>query len=216
LPAAVERSTVCVAPAIRPEGTGVVPGVRGDAWMLGMRMGLHARAALILAERERTATPETRDQLEGVRLMIAASAAEIQRLSAALRVPVPATFVPTNPAMENVDFPPFVEAGGNQTAKTLAATYGTDACRLFQMGAYWGHSALVRTVLPGEPNIHGAEIRHYAQLVGLPESLWRPMVERTAGNASGETLATEVDRATAALTTHLRAEDASAARPPRK
>jgi hypothetical protein len=210
LPAAVEHSRVCVASPPGPDAPQPVsPDVLSGAWMLGMRTGLHARAALMVAENERTATPQTRERVAATRRMIDAVAADIAQRAAALRVPPPPSFVPTNVAMENVDFPPFIEGDGNQTAKALTASYGTEACQVFQMGAYWGHSALVRTALPGQANIHAAEIGHYARLLRLPESLWRPLVERTPADATGETLATEVDRATAAVTTHFQAGDRS-------
>ena len=206
LPAAVQSSKQCQAPVARPGGPqGVSPDVLSDAWMLGVRTGLHARAALMVAERERSATPQTREDVAATRRMIDAVAAEIAQRSAALQVPAPPSFVPANVAMENVDFPPFIEGDGNQTAKALTAAYGAAVCQAFQMGAYWGHSALVRTSLPGEPNIHAAEIGHYARLTGLPESLWRPLVDRTPAGATAESLAAEVDRATAAVTTHFRA-----------
>jgi hypothetical protein len=216
LPAAVERSQVCVASASQAEAVDPAPpGVRSDAWMLGMRSGLYARAALMLAEGERTVTPQTRNWLQGVRGLVAGSSAEIDRLSATLQVPRPAPFVPTNPAMENVDFPTFLEGESNQTAKRLTAAYGPDVCRIFQMGAYWGHSALVRTALPGEPNIHAAEIRHYAQLIRLPEPLWQRMVNRTAPDATGATLAADVDTATTGIATYLRSPDPPAGAEPK-
>jgi len=212
---ALENSEVCrVEPADSSSaGRRASPDIRSRAWTLGMQMGLHARAALIVAENAQGASGERASaSLAGQRRAVDGAAAELERLAAALNVPRPAAFTPANPATVNIEFVPFVEGGENNTGRALAVAYGRDACELYKMGTYWGFSVLVRTALPGEPNILAREIGYYARRVEVPESMWRPMVARTPSNASSDALVTEADAATARVTAYLRnAPEAGAA-----
>ncbi len=134
-----------------------------------------------------------------MRTFVEAADAEITRMAAALRLPRPAPFTPTDAVMANTDFRDFVEADAHQTARGLAAGHGPDVCELYKIGAYWGHSWLVRAALPGERNIYAVEIGYYARRLGLPEPLWAPMIARTAAAArpsdlyaDGQTLTTQL------------------------
>jgi hypothetical protein len=205
LPAAVKNSRLC-----RADGNPSVPrhrfspDNRAAAWMLGTRMGLFTRANLLARDTARPpGDPQSREWVAAQRRFADGTAADVERLSAALNVPRPPVFTPVNQATINIEFVPFVEGADNSTGRALAVGYGSDACELYKMGAYWGFSMWVRTALPGEPNIYAREINYYARRLGLPESLWRPLIARTPANASGPTLAAEVDAATDSVTAHL-------------
>ena len=204
---ALENSEVCrVGQADSTSAGGrASPDIRSRAWTLGVQMGLHARASLIVAENAQAASGERAEaSLAGQRRAVDGAAAELERQAAALNVPRPEAFTPANPATVTIEFVPFVEGGGNNTGRALATAYGRDACELYKMGAYWGFWILVRPALPGEPNIFGREIGYYARRVEVPESVWQPMVARTPSNASSDALVTEADAATARVTAFLR------------
>ena len=203
---AVKNSQLC-----RADGDPSVPGDRlspdnrAAAWMLGTRMGLFTRANLL--DRDTGRPPgdlQSREWLAAQRRFAEGIAADVERLSAMLNVPRPAAFAPVNQATINIEFVPFVEGAGNATGRALAVAYGSGACELYKMGAYWGFSMWTRTALPGEANVYALEIHYYARRLALPESLWRPMIARTPANASGKTLAAEVDAATDRVTAYLR------------
>ena len=204
---ALESSEVCLAEPTGANG-GVrraSPEIRSRAWILGVQMGLHARAALVVAENAQTASGERSSAaLAAQRRAVDGAAAELERLAADLNVPRPAAFTPANPATVIIEFVPFVEGPDNNTGGALASGYGRDACELYKMGEYWGFSVLVRAALPGEPNIFAREIGYYARRVEVPESIWQPMVARTPSNASSDALATEADAATGRVTAYLR------------
>jgi hypothetical protein len=69
--------------------------------------------------------------------------------------------------------------------------------------------------LPGERNVMAVEITYYARRLQIPESLWRPMVERTPADASREALAAGADAATERVTSYLRNPASLADVPPR-
>lgn len=219
LSAAVQTSHVCDPAPRQPGGPPRAgsPEVLALAWNLGVRMGLHARAAQMLADRTSAAADaQGGERLAATRRMVDDSAAALERLSAALNVPRPAAFAPASEATVNIDFVPFVEGESNQTGRALAAMYGPRACEVYKMGAYWGHSVLVRTALPGAPNIYSREIDHHARRAGLPESLWQPMIARTPANADGSALAAEADAATMRVMNHLGSTSEPAGAPPQK
>jgi len=215
LPEAVKNSQLC-----RADGDPAIPGDRfspdnrAAVWMLGTRMGLFTRANLLVGDTARpTDDRQSQEWLAAQRRFADGTAAVVERLSAALNVPRPAVFAPVNQVTINIEFVPFVEGAGNATGRALAVAYGNGACELYKMGAYWGFSMWVRTALPGEPNIYAREITYYARRLVLPESLWRPMIARTPSNASGQTLAAEVDAATDRVTAYLQNSAATGAAP---
>jgi hypothetical protein len=180
--------------------------------MLGTRMGLFSRASLLPRETARSADDaRSREWLAAQRRFAADTAAAVERLAMELGVPQPAVFAPLNQATVNIEFVTFVEGADNATGRALAMAYGADACELYKMGAYWGFSMWVRTALPGEPNIYALEINHYAHRLALPDSVWRPMIDRTPSGASGEALAADVDAATDRMAAYLRGAPAAGA-----
>ena len=198
-PSAVQNSEVCGAATSEANAASARAEtvVRARAWALGVQTGIHARAALILADRDDGPAKER------ARESVAARRRFVEDLAATLKVPSPGVFTPQNPTTANIDFLPFVEGATNQTGRSLATTYGRDACELYKMGAYWGFSTLVRAALPGEPNIMAVEITYYARRLEIPEALWRPMVDPTPADATGDTLATEADAATDRIIRYL-------------
>jgi hypothetical protein len=211
LPAALQSSEVCggQAEAANADTRRAPEVVRARAWALGVQTGIHARAALILADRDEGPAKEL------ARESVAARRRFVDDIAAALKVPGPGRFTPDNPTTANIDFVPFIEGPGNQTGRALATAYGRDACELYKMGAYWGFSTLVRAALPGEPNIMAVEIIYYARRLEIPEALWRPMVDPTPADASGEALATEADAATDRMIRYLQTAAAADAPPAR-
>jgi len=212
---ALENSEVCrVEPAdSNSADRRASPDIRSRAWALGVQMGLHARAALIVAENTQASGERASASLAGQRRAVAGVAAELERLAAALNVPGPGAFTPANPTTVLIEFVPFVEGNENNTGKALATAYGRDACELYKMGAYWGFSVLMRAMVPGEVNVFDGEIAYYARRLEIPESIWRPMVARTPSNATSDALITEGDAATARVTAHLRNDAETGAAP---
>jgi len=213
---ALENSEVCrVEPAdSNSAGRRAPPDIRSRAWALGVQMGLHARAALIVAENTQASSSErAKASVEGQRRAVAGVAAELERLAGALNVPRPAAFAPANPTTVLIEFVPFVEGNENNTGRALATAYGRDACELYKMGAYWGFSVLMRAMVPGEVNVFDGEIAYYARRLEVPESIWRPMVARTPSNATSDALITEGDAATAQVTAYLRNDSETGAAP---
>jgi hypothetical protein len=211
LSSALQSSEVCGAAGgdANAASAGASTVVRARAWALGVQMGIHTRAALILADRD-DGPPKER-----ARESVAARRRWVEEIADALKVPSPGVFTPQNPTTTNIDFVPFVEGATNQTGRALATSYGRDACELYKMGAYWGFSTLVRAALPGEANIMAVEITYYARRLEIPETLWRPMVDPTPADASGDALATEADAATDRIIRYLQTTPAGDGPPAR-
>jgi hypothetical protein len=213
---AVQRSQVCAVPPGDSAAAGprASPDVLAAAWDLGVRMGLHARVAQMIADGNKAAgDAQPPEWFAARRRIVEGSAAVLARMSAALKVPTPAPFTPAREATVNIEFVPFVEGETNQTGRALAAMYGATACELYQTGAYWGHSVMVRTALPGEPSIYSREIEYHARRAGLRESLWAPLIAPTAANADGSSLAAEADAATVRIANELRGTGEPASAP---
>jgi hypothetical protein len=158
--------------------------------MLGLRVGRDAQA-----RQSRTVAPE----------VLAASAGGVRQVASLLGVPTPAAFEPRNVVLANTEFLSFVERDASETAHGLAVAYSPQACLAYKLGSLWGYALLPRVALPGEPSIFAVEIRYYAPQIGLPEEVWRPMIERTPGEATGDQINAQSTRLTEAVTNHLRA-----------
>jgi hypothetical protein len=218
LPAALQRSQVCRAVSRNPNGVSglATADVRALAWLLGVRMGHHARSALIVGTSAGAGDERARESFTAQQRMVDNAAAERDRLASVLKVPPPAPFTPANQATVNIEFVPFVENDDNRTARALTTDYGSEACELYKMGAYWGFSLLVRAALPGEPNIYAREIAYYARRLEVPQSLWQPMVSRTPADAAGEALATDADAATRRVAAYLQSSSTNGLATPPK
>lgn len=124
--------------------------------------------------------------------------------AARLAVPSPEAFTPVQIANANIEFVAFVERGGAaETARQLAAAHSPRACELFKLGAVWGYSEMVRPILPGERAVFGTEIRHYGRRAGVPESVWSPMLQVTAVDATREDIIESTQAATDTVTKYL-------------
>jgi hypothetical protein len=163
---------------------------RVGAWLLGLKIGRDAQA-----RQSSTVTPA----------VLAASAAGIEQLAATLRVPPPGAFVPRQIVQSNTEFVSFIEADAHGTAHRLAVGYSAQDCYLYKFAAFWGYSSLVRFVLPGQGSIYAAEIDHYASRAGVPEALWRPMVEPTPENASAAQINAQSTQLTDSVNKYLAA-----------
>jgi len=189
----VTDSTTCAPPAAgtapQPTPTLSDADVSAGSWWLGLGFGRDA------VFRQYAGSPrELLDQL------VAARASLAGRLS----VPPPEVFTPEQIANANIEFVAFVEQGGaSETARRLAGAYSPRACELFKLGALWGYSEIVRPALPGERAVFGMEIRHHATRAGVPEPLWRPMLQRTPADAKREDIIAATETLTKDLTTYL-------------
>jgi hypothetical protein len=189
----VTESTSC-SPAVadtrpHPSPTLSDADVSAGSWWLGLGFGRDA------VFRQYAESPrELLDQL------VAARASLAGRLSVSL----PDPFTPEQIANANIEFVAFVEQGGAaETARQLAAAYSPRACELFKLGALWGYSEIVRPALPGERAVFGMEIRHHATRAGVPEPLWRPMLQPTAADAKREEIIAATESLTKNVTTYL-------------
>ena len=142
---------------------------RVGSWFLGVRVGRDAQA-------RQSTTVDAK--------VLDASAAGVQQVAGLLGTPAPGLFVPQQKPLASTEFVAFIEGDQQGTAHQLAVAYAPLACQVYKLGALWGYSTLTRFALPGERSIFGVEIRHYARKVGLPETLWRPMIERTRRDAT--------------------------------
>ena len=189
----VTESTSCATAGTetrpQPPATLSDADVSAGAWWLGLGFGRDA------VFRQYAGSPrELLDQL------VAARAALAGRLS----VPPPEPFTPAQIANANTEFVAFIEQGSaTETARQLAATYSARACELFKLGALWGYSEIVRPALPGERAVFGMEIRHHATRAGVPEPLWRPMLQPTPTDAKREDIIAATEILTKNVTTYL-------------
>ena len=205
LPNAVRDSTACNV----PQSDGHPP--RGDAtrdadaaaWLLGVKAGMHQQMSQSLAASSPQANP-------GLQQTLSQTGQEIDRLASFLNVPRPVSYTPRNNLDANTEFMTAVEADPDGTARAIAVTHAEDACHVYKLGAYWGYAMMIRIALPGERSAFAIEIEHHASKAGLPHALWRPVVDRTASNATAEELLAESIQITDAITAHLRTGEASA------
>jgi hypothetical protein len=185
LSSATSQSVTCVVQPDAQKPTTADPretaAARSGAWILGLALGRDA------VFRQYTAADSP---------ALAQLAAAIEESAVHLGVPAPVSFVPEQIANANREFVAFVEADGRGTAHQLAVKHTPQACQVYKLGAVWGYSEVVRSALPGERAVFALEISHYAQRAGLPDSLWRPMMDPTPSEATTD----ELQAATAALT----------------
>ncbi len=182
------HSTACtVGPGERSRETHS-PEAAVAAWALGLSLG---RDAMV-----RQLTSVSPD-------LLAASASAIGQLAGGLGVRPPPVFAPRRIANAHREFVSFIETDASQTAHQLAAKYSPRACQLYKLGSVWGYSTMLRPVLPGEAAVFAVEINYYARQVGLPESLWEPMIERTPRDADRDRLVAETNTLTDGVTSRL-------------
>jgi hypothetical protein len=191
LSSATQQSTACeVRPGERPGAPSTLSpsDARVGSWMLGLRVGQDAQA-----RQSRTVAPT----------VLAASATGVRQVASLLRVPTPGVFEPHNLVLANTEFLSFVEGDGSGTAHGLAVAYSPQACLAYKLGSLWGYALLSRFALPGEASIFAVEIRYYAPQIGLPEEVWRPMIEPTPREATADQINSQSTRLTEAVTRHL-------------
>jgi len=190
---AVTESTSCspVVADTRPQPPPTLSDadVSAGSWWLGLGFGRDA------VFRQYAGSPrELLDQLTAARA----------ELAGRLAVHPPEPFTPEQIANANIEFVAFVEQGrAAETARQLAAAYSPRACELFKLGALWGYSEIMRPALPGERAVFGMEIRHHATRAGVPEPLWRPMLEPTPADAKREEIIAATENLTKNVTTYL-------------
>lgn len=184
------ESTTCVVleqeqlPA-RPEAA--APTTLTGSWLLGVGLGRDAVIRQVISSRE----------------FLDRSGSSVRQLALALGAPVPSLFVPRQLANANREFVSFVEADDRGTAHALAVKYSPRACQLYKLGAVWGYSEMVRPSLRGERAVFALEINHYARQVGLPEPLWKPMLDPTPGEAANDEVIAQTEALTNNVTSHL-------------
>ena len=173
-----------------PEASPLPPADgRVASWFLGIRVGQDAQARQSSA----TAAETLRE-----------SAASIGQLADLLKTARPEPFVANHIALANTEFTAFVENDATATAHHLAVNYGSLACHGYKIGAFWGYAMRPRFAFPGQRSIYAVEIRYHAKLGGIPESVWRPMIEATPRDATTDQIRTQTASVTEALTAFLR------------
>jgi len=155
----------------RPLGGLTAADVRVASWYLGVSFGRDAEA-----RQSGAVTPA----------VLAASIGRVIEIARMLGIPAPGMFVPEQKLLANSEFVSFVETDAQATAHRMAVEHSPEACFVYKLGTFWGYSTLTRMSLPGERPPFGAELHHYAKLIDLPESLWRPMIDRTPSATSAE------------------------------
>jgi hypothetical protein len=142
------------------------------AWMLGAREGAHAGWLKQLTDGEVVREASGMEEwLTLSRKQAASASTSADRMATTLGVQRPAVFAPPH-GREAIDaFQAWVEAADQPTARGLAATYAPWVCHLYKLGTYWGFSMLYRTAARNHANVFDGEIRHYADLVSLPQNL---------------------------------------------
>jgi hypothetical protein len=148
----------------RPASALTAEDARVAAWYMGTAFGRDAEA------RQSTAVTPA---------VLAASIGRVNEIARMLGTPPPGVFMPEQKLLANTEFVSFVETDAQATAHGIAVAHSPEACFVYKLGTLWGYSTLTRMSLPGERSVFGLELRHYARLIDLPESLWRPMIDRT-------------------------------------
>jgi hypothetical protein len=189
---AVTRSTNCVVaageePPQRPAGV-TEQQAGGGAWSMGLRVGWEAQAL-----QSSTVRPDTLRELRET----------IGKFATLLAVPTPRSFMPVNVAEANTELVTFVEQDADGTAHRLAVTYSPNACRLYKLGVLWGTSGITRAYIPGEVPSYAGEIGYYAREIGLPETVWRPLTQPSAPDATMQAISEESQALTATMTKYL-------------
>jgi hypothetical protein len=182
---ATSQSVTCVVQPDEQKEAATIPRdaatARVGAWTLGLSFGRDA----VFRQYIPADSPE-----------LAELAASIEEIAGRLEVAAPRSFVPEQIANAIREFAAFVEADGQGTAHELAVKYTPQACQVYKLGALWGYSEVVRSMIPGEHAVFAVEINHYAPRAALPDALWRPMLAPTPRQATTE----ELQAASAALT----------------
>ena len=178
LPRSVSNSTNCE--RTTPDAAA---SPRAEAFALGIAVG---RDAIV---RQYSTDPQ----------MNAALASRVENFARGLEVTTPEPFVPVQLANANREFVDWLEADGRMTARQIAERYSSETCHSYKLGSVWGYTEMVKMSLPAERAVFGVEIRHYAQRAGVPENLWRPMVEPLSAAAGSP----ELDAAVSGLTTGI-------------
>jgi hypothetical protein len=187
LPPVISRSTICAeqpAGAVAPRN----PAALADAWSLGLAFGREA----ILRQQEIFTNPQALAELR----------ADVEQSADKIGVPPPETFVPRQIANAHREFVAFLEGDSRQTARALAKGDSSRACHLYKLGAAWSYSEVALLILPNERNVLALEIHHYARQAGLPDELWRPMIEPQPSVSRAEVLA-RTQALTLNMTRHL-------------
>jgi hypothetical protein len=156
--------------------------------MLGLGAGRHA-----VARNAEQPDPRTVAQLEEVG----------RQLAEMLEVPPPDPFVPGRTGNAFREFAAFLESAERPTTRGLASRHTPATCELYKLAAFWGYDSVVRTVLAGDRGPFGAEIRHHARALSLPEPLWLPMTQPVPAGRTPEQIAEENLAVTRAVMAHL-------------
>jgi hypothetical protein len=191
---ATAQSKSCI---VQPEETAGASGIlqgqnatdlQTRAWLLGLGLG---RDAVI-----RQYTPPESQGLAEFKTIL-------DQVAGDLGVPAPGVFVPEYIANANTEFVVFVETDNQGTAHRLAVNYAPRVCQIYKLGALWGYSSVVRGALAGERAVFSLEIQHYARETGVPDPLWRPMLERTPAEATPSELQSDTASLTEGVTKYF-------------
>ena len=85
----------------------------------------------------------------------------------------------------------------------LGAGYSREHDALYRFGAFVGHSLAYRGMAPEVGPLFVADLRRYGQAAGLPERVWRPLLE-AASRRPGQEAWAEASAIAKGILAHLR------------
>jgi len=105
---------------------------------------------------------------------------EQDRLAGELEVPKPG--IPPLRQLANAlhEYEVFVAADSECIGARLAAGYSKEHDALYRFGLFVGHSVTYRGMAPELGPLFVPGLRRYGQAAGLPEPVWRPLIEASA------------------------------------
>jgi hypothetical protein len=133
--------------------------------------------------------------------LLAQQMQEVREGAAALGVPAPKLPVIRHMATALSEFSEDLEMDTQCTASRLAARYAPVHGHLYRLGVVVGYAAL--GCINGVCGAFGREIRHYGQLAGVPEPLWRPLAQGSLDDISGANAREKTFRVLAGLDRHI-------------
>jgi uncharacterized protein YchJ len=126
---------------------------------------------------------------------------EVREQAAALGVPVPELPAIRHMATAMIEFSANLELDDRCTASRLASRYAPAHGHLYQLGAVVGYAAI--GCANGICGTFRREIRQYGELAGVPEPLWRPMVQGSLDTIPGANAREKTFWILAALDRHI-------------
>jgi hypothetical protein len=133
--------------------------------------------------------------------LLAQQMRKVRDMAAALGVPAPELPLIHHLAGALSEFSEALEMDDQCTASRLAGRYAPVHGHLYRLGVMVGYAAI--GCLNDVCGAFGREIRHYGQLAGVPEPLWRPMAKGSLDDIPGANAREKTFRVLAELDRHI-------------